>query len=176
MFRFELGLLNHFLAGGGYCISNKASRTWWYIAAVIIVVVVVAVGVYLLYMQPGGTSTVTVTKTLYEGELSASQYGFGTSATSLASPGPTLTFKVGDVVKMTVYNVGTLPHSWEINTKQDGSGQMLFSSVINPGSTIAPGGSGTVTFTVTQAGSFYYVCPIAGHPELGMYGTVTVSS
>ncbi len=156
--------------------SNKASRTLWYVAAVIIVVIVVAVGVYILTMQPGGTPTPTVTSTLYEGEIGTAQYGFGTSATSLASPGPTLTFKVGDVVKMTVYNVGAIQHSWEINTKQDGSGQVLFNSVINPGSTITPGGSGTVTFTVTQAGSFYYVCPIAGHPELGMYGSVTITS
>ncbi len=157
-------------------VPKKSSRTVWYAAAVIIVIIVVAVGVYVLTMQPGSTPAATVTKTLYEGEISTSQYGFGTTSTGLTSPGPALTFKVGDVVKMTVYNVGTLPHSWEINTKQDGSGQMLFSSVINPGSTIAPGGSGTVTFTVSQAGSFFYVCPIAGHPELGMYGTVTVTS
>ena len=154
----------------------KSSKTMLYAIVAVVIIVIVIVGVYLATMNPGSSPTATKTITLYEGEVSVTQYGFGNTASSLASPGPPLTFKVGDVVQMTVHNVGTLPHSWEISTKSDLSGQMLFNSVINSGSNIAPGGSGTVTFTVTQAGNFYYICPLPGHTDLGMYGSVTVTS
>ena len=154
---------------------KKSSPTLWYVVAVVVIIVIIGVAVYVLTMRPGSTTPATVTMTLYEGEVSTTQYGFGNSASSLASPGPTLTFKNGDVVQMTVYNVGTMPHSWAISTTPNTSGQILFNSEINPGTYIAAGQSGTVTFTVNQAGSFYYVCPIPGHTDLGMYGSVTVN-
>ena len=44
--------------------------------------------------------------------------GLDNSANNITSPGPTLTFKVGDVVNMTVVNVGTMPHNWALTTDQ----------------------------------------------------------
>ena len=38
------------------------------------------------------------------------------------------------------------------------------------------GGSGSVTFTPTQTGNFYYVCTFPGHIALGMWGNVKVTS
>jgi uncharacterized cupredoxin-like copper-binding protein len=121
--------------------------------------------------------TPTVQVTLYAGQISTSQYGFGNSSSSLTSPGPTLTFHVGDVVKVTVNNVGTMLHSWEINTQNSTRGQVLFNSDINPNTYIALGQSGSVTFTVSgNAGNYYYICPVPGHAQLGMWGNCIIES
>ncbi len=155
---------------------QKKSMTVWYIVAAIIVIVVVVVGV-VLYEQsltPAPSSN-AIEMTLYEGEVSTTSYGFGNSASSLTTPGPTLTFKVNQAYKMTVHNVGTLPHSWAITAAQSSSSSPLFNSEVNPGIYIAAGGSGSVTFTPTQSGNFYYVCPVAGHSDLGMWGNVVIN-
>ena len=151
----------------------------WYIAAAIIIIVVIVAGV-ILYEQsftpPSGGGGTPIAMTLYEGEVSGTSYGFGNGATSLTSPGPTLTFTEGKTYTMTVHNVGTLPHSWEIASSNTGTPSPLFSSEVNPGAYIAAGGSGSVTFTPTQTGNFYYVCPVPGHADLGMWGNVTINS
>jgi uncharacterized cupredoxin-like copper-binding protein len=150
----------------------------WYIVAAIIIIVVIAVGV-VLYQQsltpPNGGGT-PIAMTLYAGEVSSTSYGFGNSASSLASnPGPTLTFTKGQSYTMTVNNVGAMPHSWAITNGKTSSATILFSSETNPGAYIAAGQSGYVTFTPNQSGSFYYICPVLGHPELGMWGNVVIN-
>jgi len=37
------------------------------------------------------------------------------------------------------------------------------------------GESGSVVFTVTQAGDFYYICQVPDHADVGMYGQVVVN-
>ena len=160
--------------------APKKSMTMWYIVAAIIVIVVIVVGV-VLYEQSlapggGGGGGNPIALTLYEGEVSSTSYGFGNSASSLSSPGPTLTLTQGQAYTMTVNNVGTLPHSWEIASTKTGTPSPLFNSEINPGTYISGGGSGSVTFTPNQSGNFYYVCPVAGHPDLGMWGNVVISA
>jgi len=160
--------------------TPKKSMTMWYIVAAIIIIVVIVAGV-VLYEQslapPGGGGGGTpIALTLYEGEVSSTSYGFGNSASSLSSPGPTLTLKQGQSYTMTVYNVGTLPHSWEISSTNTGTPSPLFNSEINPGTYIAGGQSGSVTFTPNQSGNFYYVCPVPGHGDLGMWGNVVVNA
>jgi len=158
--------------------APKKSMTMWYVVAAIVIIVVIVAGV-VLYEQslapPSGGGT-PVAMTFYAGEVSSSSYGFGNSASGLQSnPGPTLTFTKGQSYKMTVNNVGTMPHSWAIaNGKATGS-TVLFSSEINPGAYISAGQSGSVTFTPDQSGNFYYICPVPGHPELGMWGNVVVN-
>ena len=85
-----------------------------------------------------------VSVTLYAGQVSLTVYGFGNSATSITSPGPTLTFKVGDVVNMTVFNVGTMPHNWALTTTNQTSAKVLFGAQID---------SGSVPIEVNQTGS-----------------------
>ncbi len=159
--------------------TPKKSMTMWYIVAAVIIIVVIVAGV-ILYEQsltpPGGGGGTPTALTLYEGEVSSTSYGFGNSASSLSSPGPTLTLTQGQSYTMTVYNVGTLPHSWEISSTKTGTPSPLFSSEINPGTYIAAGASGSVTFTPNQSGNFYYVCPVAGHGDLGMWGNVVVNA
>jgi uncharacterized cupredoxin-like copper-binding protein len=160
-------------------VQKKRSMTVWYILAAIIVIVVIVVGV-VLYEQsltPGPSSNV-IEMTLYEGEVSTTSAGFADSASSLTIPGPTLTFNVNQAYKMTVYNVGAITHSWAITASNSSSSVInpgpLFNSESNPGTYIAPGGSGLVTFTPTQSGNFY-VCPVGGHSDLGMWGNVVIN-
>lgn len=156
--------------------TTKRSRTGYYIAAVIIIIIII-IGAYLAYQYfagSGGSSGGGTKIDIYAGE-----YGFGNSAGSIGSPGPALTFKTGDTVTVTLHNAGAIAHNWAIVTdKTDGSTNYAFSGAVigSASSPIAPGASASVTFTVGNAGSYYYICQIDGHVSLGMWGTVTVTS
>jgi uncharacterized cupredoxin-like copper-binding protein len=159
--------------------TKKKSITIWYIVVAIVIIVVIVVGI-VLYEQsltPPSGGTTPVALTLYEGEIAGTAtYGFGNTASDLTTPGPQLTLTQGTTYTMTVYNVGTLQHSWEISSSNTGNPSPLFNSEINPGTYINPGASGSVTFTPNQSGNFYYVCPVPGHTDLGMWGNVVISA
>jgi uncharacterized cupredoxin-like copper-binding protein len=118
----------------------------------------------------------TVDITLYVGEVSNNKFGFGISANNLTSPGPTLRIKITDVVSITVVNVGTMPHAFAVTSYPTSSATVLWSAEIASASNpLEPGQRGTVVFVPGNAGSFYYTCPIQGHAELGMYGSIIVT-
>lgn len=131
--------------------------------------------------QPPLTSTPNLNKkptvniVLYEGEITPTKYGFGNSSTVLTSPGPTIRFNISDVVNITVVNVGNMPHAFEITNAPKTGSTVLFQAEIGASSYLEPGQKGTVIFTPTNAGSFYYICPVPGHAELGMYGAVIIT-
>jgi uncharacterized cupredoxin-like copper-binding protein len=128
------------------------------------------------YAGFGSSPRPNVELTLYAGEASPAAYGFGNTSTSIGSPGPTLNFRVGDVVKMTVINSGQMPHNWVISSEKRLGAQILFDAEVGTEEVPLSGGqSGSNIFTVTQAGTFYYLCEIPGHLELGMWGTVVVN-
>jgi len=130
---------------------------------------------------PSATSSGT-NLVMYEGPLTSGAsgstiFGFGNTATSIVSPGQTLTLQQGTTYTMTVYNVDpSIPHGWEIVPTQAVSNSPLFGAGIDIGGSIPPGGSGSVTFTPNQTGSFYYVCTQPGHIGDGMYGSLVVNS
>lgn len=114
--------------------------------------------------------------TLYAGEISGGQFGFGLSATSITSPGPTITLKVGTATTITVINAGQTMHAFAITNNKVTGATVLFSSAVGSAAApLAPGAQGSVTVTPSQAGSFYYICTVPGHPELGMWGVATVN-
>ena len=124
----------------------------------------------------GSAPKPNVSVTLYSGEISSSLYGFGNSSTSITSPGPTLTFKVGDVVNMTLINVGQMSHDWAIVTANQTSASVLFHAQIASGTfPLATNQTGSVIFTVTKSGNFYYICQVPGHVQLGMWGSVVIN-
>jgi uncharacterized cupredoxin-like copper-binding protein len=152
--------------------SKGKSKTGLYAIIAIIVIVIVVVGVVFVLMSPAAKGTPL---TLYAGEVSTAAYGFGNTASTITSnPGPTLTLKQGTIYTMTVNNVGTMPHAWEISSQKE-AGSVVFGAQIDSTSYIAPGSSGSVTFTPNQSGNFYYVCPVPGHVALGMWGNVVVT-
>lgn len=117
-----------------------------------------------------------VSLTLYAGEITPSEYGFGNAPTSITSPGPTLTFTVGDVVNMTVFNAGTMPHNWALVTSNQTSAKVLFGAQIDSGSVpIEVNQTGSVVFKVTKAGDYDYICQVPGHVQSGMWGSVVIN-
>jgi uncharacterized cupredoxin-like copper-binding protein len=140
-----------------------------------------AMGVLVFNLQPALTSTSSTNRTptvnivLYEGEISTIKYGFGNTSTTLTSPGPTLRFNLTDVVNITVVNVGSMPHAFAITNAPKTGATVLFGAEIGASSYLEPGKQGTVIFTPNNAGSFYYICTVPGHAEVGMYGSVVIS-
>jgi plastocyanin len=151
------------------------SRRWLFAGAIALAVVVLLAASVI----PDVTTTSTVPNvniSLYEGAVSSNLYGFGYSANNLVSPGPTLTFKVGDIVNVTVTDVGQLPHNWAIVSTNQTSAPVQFNAQIRSASSpLQHGESGSVVFTVTKAGDYYYICQVEGHVDLGMWGKVVVN-
>ncbi len=115
--------------------------------------------------------------TLYAGEINSSQYGFGNSASSINSPGPTLTLTSGDSVTITLHNAGTMNHNFAIVNAKESTATVLWGAQIASASNgVGAGQSASVTFTVGSAGSYYYICQTDGHVSLGMWGNVTVQA
>ena len=119
----------------------------------------------------------TVNIVLYEGEISATKYGFGNTSTTLTSPGPTLRFNLTDVVNITVINVGMMPHAFAITNAPKTGATVLFNAEIGSASNpLQSGKQGSAIFTPNNAGSsFFYICPVPGHAEVGMYGSVVIN-
>ncbi len=156
---------------------NELSRGWLVAGAVGLALLLLLSAVALPNVISGNMLSPNVNTRLYEGEISSSLYGFGYSANNLTSPGPTLIFKVGDVVNVTVTNVGQMPHDWAIvSNNQSSSAPVLFTAQIaSATSPLQHGQIGSVVFTVTQSGNFYYICQIPGHEGAGMWGQVIVN-
>ncbi len=114
---------------------------------------------------------------LYAGEISGGKFGFGFSPDNLTSPGPTLRFKTSDVVNLTVINAGNMPHAFAVvNAPHTGAVVEFNAQIASATSPLLPGKSGSVIFAPNSPSAlFYYICPIAGHAESGMYGSVVVT-
>ena len=76
---------------------------------------------------------------------------------------PSVTIKVGDTVNFAVSAGG---HPFYLKTVQGTGTSDLISGVTNNGAT-----NGTVSWTPTAAGTYYYQCSLHN----GMYGTITVN-
>jgi uncharacterized cupredoxin-like copper-binding protein len=117
----------------------------------------------------------TINITIYAGEVGAARYGFGNKANNITSPGPTIYVKVSDVVNVTMVNVGNISHAFAVTDGLTPSSKTLFSAVIASASNpLPPGEKGTVIFQPASSGSFYYVCPVPGHAQLGMWGKIVI--
>jgi plastocyanin len=152
----------------------KKGNMMWYIVAVVVIVVIVVGAVAYYETLPKGTPANAIQLTWYAGQVSDSAYGFGTTST-VTSPGPQLTLTSGTKYTMTVNNVGTMPHNWAIVNAKATNAQVLWGAQIDSAANPIPAeSSGSVTFTAGAAGTYYYICQISGHVDLGMWGTVVV--
>ncbi len=117
----------------------------------------------------------TINVTIYGSEIPGNKFGWGLSRDNITSPGPTLKFKVGDVVGLTVHNIGKIPHSFGIVPNLSDDTVLFNSQVATSNNPIPAGRSEQSLFKITDTGEFKYICTVPGHKELGMYGNVTVS-
>jgi len=145
--------------------------------------VTAAASMLIFQLQPplvssNQSKTPTSNILLYEGEMSDGKFGFGTSPTNLTSPGPTIGFSTSDKINLTVVNVGKLPHAFAITTTPNAGATVLFGAVIGSASDpLQPGQEGSVIFTPDNAAfDYWYISPVAGDVQAGMYGAVIVSS
>jgi len=130
-----------------------------------IVVVVAAVGGY--FLLAGGGEAVDVTFTL---TLSDSGASGGWAIYNGTVKNDTLVVHLNDRVKVTVTNVGDAPHNFGIH---DMMGMEPFPDA-EIDTLLTTGQSASATFTADQAGTFMYVCMVAGHDDLGMRGLFIV--
>ena len=93
-----------------------------------------------------------------------------------------LSVKAGETVRFFVVNKGKLPHEMvigmpaEIEEHAEMMRKMPGMVHKEPNQiTLAPGQSGGIVWTFTQAGTVSYVCLVPGHREAGMVGAVTVN-
>lgn len=102
-------------------------------------------------------------------------FAFAFEGQQLTSPGPTITVKSGDVVKITFKNVGATAHAFSVNMDKDDRSPIVFRSNVGTGARpLTPRQEGSVVFVVNEPGTYYYICPVPGHAFLGMWGEFKV--
>jgi uncharacterized cupredoxin-like copper-binding protein len=90
-------------------------------------------------------------------EIDASDFAFSPNTIELDAPG-TYTF--------VVTNSGQAEHALEI----EGQG------IEEKSETIGAGGEAQLTVEITEAGEYEIYCPVAGHRDMGMEGTLTAKA
>jgi hypothetical protein len=149
--------------------SNKLKKLRLYVIAIVLIGIILFAAIFFFGSQKKSSIEPTNTPTritLYEGEINATAYGFGTSPHELTCPGPRLNLTQDESYTVTVYNVGTKPHNWVIvgaqwtPTVTNGALPPLMpistefvqfnAQIGSETAPIQPGSSGTVTFTITS--------------------------
>lgn len=95
---------------------------------------------------------------------------------------PTIVVPKGATVQVRFINADTdEAHGWEVTAERPpfpfhvGAAAFLgaFAQVLGD-PTAAGDGAETISFTASAAGSYQYACPMPGHAQMGMHGTLTV--
>lgn len=97
-------------------------------------------------------------------EISMFEWGFGPSVVE---------FTAGDTVTLRIRNDGGVLHEWAVldepivaEPEYDAGNALILVSAVQPGSAV------TIEFTVPDAGTYQFICPISGHFSQGMAGTM----
>ena len=138
-----------------------------------IVVLLIGISAASIRIQEAKAAATTVNITLYgsTGGIfhQTPPIGWGFSATTITTPGPTITINQYDYLNLTLYSEDGEPHQFFVDYNND--------STIDPGdpampTTFSSSTVGTVWgFNATRSGTFTYRCAI--HPSM-MYGTLIV--
>jgi uncharacterized cupredoxin-like copper-binding protein len=97
--------------------------------------------------------------------VTAGKSGFSFTLSKSTVPQGAITFKVK--------NAGAFPHAFKLCSSPKGGSANSCAGKGTP--TIAPGGSATLTVTVTKKGSYEYLCTVPGHAASGMKGVLKVT-
>lgn len=112
--------------------------------------------------EAAGIEVVAVTASGKQVEVTASSVKeFTVDGDNFAFSLATMTVKKGDTVRVTFNNVEGF-HDWKIDEFN------VATSKLNAG------GTETVEFVATEAGSFEYYCSVGSHRAMGMKGTLIV--
>lgn len=103
-----------------------------------------------------------------------SKYGFNAPAGSPGSD-PEVDANVGDKIVFSVTNGGKSFHAFAVTASTSGPGPAINGTTIGTAdSPLKPGQGGTVSFIPASDGTYYYICAVPGHRELGMNGKIVV--
>lgn len=97
--------------------------------------------------------------------LVMTEWGFGGAQRG----GPTIEIPAGKEVEITLINEGVNFHSFQVITK-DG----VKVAGLDKDDVIGGGETRVVKIKIDEPGEYLYICPVAGHQEKGMEGTLVV--
>jgi len=90
---------------------------------------------------------------------------------------PTINVNVGDKIVFNVENGGKGFHAFGVTAETEGfSGIISGSAVASAASPLKAGDTGSSEFVPTKEGTYYYICTVPGHRELGMQGEIVVGA
>lgn len=105
------------------------------------------------------------------------------AADSMRYTPATITVRRGETIKFVVKNTGKLPHELVLgdmqSLKEHAELMRRYPDMEHEDpnmAKVAPGGTGTLTWKFTQAGTVEFACLIPGHYEAGMKGRIRVSA
>jgi len=125
--------------------------------------------------------TVTSTGQVVEENLSFMEspdfkvYAF--NALSGNDKNPDIHAHVGDKIVFHVKNAGKSFHAFAVTDSATGPGPAIDGTTVGTADEpMKPGSSGDATFVPAKAGTYYYICAVPGHRELGMEGKIEVTA
>ena len=90
---------------------------------------------------------------------------------------PTINVSVGDKIVFNVDNAGKGFHAFGVTSNEEGfSGIIPGSDVASASSPLKAGQTGSSEFVAGEEGTYYYICTVPGHRELGMVGEIIVGA
>jgi len=90
---------------------------------------------------------------------------------------PTINANVGDKIVFNVKNAGKGFHALGVTADEEGfSGLFPGSEVGSATSPLKAGESGSSEFVPGEEGTYYYICTVPGHRDLGMVGEIIVGA
>ena len=131
------------------------------------------VAVALVIAGCGGGSSGSSTAAMTSSSSSSSSGGQGQLLKLTADPGGQLRFDTAKLTakpgKVTIRMANPSSAGMDHGIAVEGNG------VDSDGPTVAPGNRSSLTVTLKK-GTYLYYCPVPGHKQAGMKGTLTVSS
>ena len=128
----------------------------------------------------GGPAPVAMTGKEFDVELSFIESADFKQLAFNALPGeeghnPDIAANVGDKIEFVVTNDGKSFHAFGVTEDAEGFGGIVSGSEIaSANSPLKPGQGGKSSFVASKEGTFYYICTVPGHREMGMVGKIVV--
>ncbi len=120
--------------------------------------------------------TITLDLDFVESEDGFSDLAFN-ALTGEEGHNPTINANVGDKIVFNVENAGKGFHAFGVTANEEGfSGLFSGSEVAAASSPLKAGDSGSSEFVPPEEGTYYYICTVPGHRELGMVGEIIVGA
>ncbi|HUU48738.1 MAG TPA: plastocyanin/azurin family copper-binding protein [Nitrosopumilaceae archaeon] len=90
---------------------------------------------------------------------------------------PTINVNVGDKIVFNVENGGKGFHAFGVTAEAEGfSGIITGTAVAAASSPLKAGQTGSSEFVPAEEGTYYYICTVPGHRDLGMVGEIIVGA